>query len=156
MLLFLWGLYEILPAFWHRTVLWKVLEKSLENNCDGVLLQEIAGCDLTEKKVFVTVSFEWNFSDQLYCKTSPVEYYCSFQAFMRFYQCSERSHSIHLSKFGQLSLHSSATTTIIRLIKQLKIPHMQLLGPILWNSSPEKKSEYITFSRKPLCWTLVW
>ena len=34
---------------------------------------------------------------------------------MRFQQCSERSHSIYLSKFGQLPLHSSATAIIIRL-----------------------------------------
>ena len=105
---------------------------------------------------FCRVNVLWNFSDKLYCKTSPGEYYCSFQAFMRFYLCSERSHIIYLSKFGQLPLHSSATTIIIRLTKQLKIPYMQSVGAVLWNSSPKKKSEHITFSRKPLCWSLVW
>ena len=93
---------------------------------------------------FFRVNVLWNFSDQLYCKTSQVEYYCSFQAFMRFYRCSERSHSIYLSKFGQLPLHSSATAIIIRLTKQLKIPYMQSVGAVLWNSIPEKESRNIS------------
>ena len=103
---------------------------------------------------FFRVNILWNFSDQLYCKTSQVEYYSSFQAFMRFDQCSERSHSIYLSKFGQLPMHSSATAIIIRLTKQLKIPYMQSVGAVIWNSSPEKESRNIAFSRKPL--SLVW
>ena len=103
---------------------------------------------------FFRVNILWNFSDQLYCKTSQVEYYSSFQAFMRFDQCSERSHSIYLSKFGQFPMHSSATAIIIRLTKQLKIPYMQSVGAVIWNSSPEKESRNIAFSQKPL--SLVW
>ena len=125
----------------------------------GFFFSKVAGCDSTDKGLhlsFFQVNVLWNFSDQLYCETFPREYYCSFRASVRFYHCSERSNSIYLSKFGQLPLHRSATTIIIWLTKQIKIPYIQSLRAVLWNRSLEKKSEHITFSWKPLWWSLVW
>ena len=51
------------------------------------------------------------------------------QVVTRFYLCSERISSIYPSKFGQLPLHSSTTTIIIWLTKQISCPEKQVSCP---------------------------
>ena len=52
-----------LPAFWYRTVWWKVQRISSENNCDEVLFQSSCRLWLNWKKDFITVSLEWMFCE---------------------------------------------------------------------------------------------
>ena len=90
---------------------------------------KVAGCYLTKKGLHHSF-FRLNFVKFFrLSKLSLDEYFCSFYAFVRFYQCFERSHSISLSKFWQFSFHSSITTIIIWLTKQ--IPYMQLFRAVL-------------------------
>lgn len=104
---------------------------------------KFSGCKLTKKGLH-TVSFRWillDFSSQLFPKTFAGEYFCS----LRFYQCSERTHSISPTKFWQLPFFDSSTTTIIIWLTKTNTDKILICSSSeLWNSCPEKRLVHIS------------
>ena len=76
-------------------------------------------------------------------RTTTSKYFWSFETFMRFSQCSQKSWSISPITMRQLPLRSSAKTVIIWHSKQIKTLYNQWFRPVLWNSLSEKIYIYI-------------
>ena len=73
-------------------------------------------------------------------RTTTSKYFWSFETFMTFSQCSQKSWSISPITMRQLPLRSSAKTVIIWHSNQIKTLYNQWFRPVLWNSLSEKKN----------------
>ena len=69
-----------------------------------------------------------------FCSTYSDECFCSFQVFMRFYQCSQSSHSISAIKY-----HNNNLIWLLN-----KYGFLTCSCSVLWNGCPKEKSEYIS------------